>query len=79
MDFGWDTHTEELRASLLDLMDAHIHPGEPVFARELAVLDDPWAWSRAPVLATLRAEAKERGLWNALQAARQASAPGHAG
>jgi acyl-CoA dehydrogenase len=65
MDFGWDTHTEELRASLLDLMDAHIHPAEPLFARELAELDDPWAWSRVPVLATLRAAAKERGLWNA--------------
>jgi acyl-CoA dehydrogenase len=65
MDFGWDTHTEELRASLLDLMEAHIHPAEPVFARELAELQDPWAWSRVPVLATLREEAKARGLWNA--------------
>ena len=49
MDFGWDTHTEELRTSLLDLMETHIHPAVPVYAREMAELQDPWAWSRAPV------------------------------
>jgi acyl-CoA dehydrogenase len=65
MDFGWDTHTEDLRASLLELMEAHIQPAEPVFARELAELQEPWAWSRVPVLDTLREEAKARGLWNA--------------
>ena len=65
MDFGWDAHTEEVRTSLLELMEAHIHPAEPVFARELTELQDAWAWSRAPVLATLREEAKARGLWNA--------------
>jgi acyl-CoA dehydrogenase len=65
MDFGWDPRTEELRASLLDLMERQIHPAEPVFARELAELQDPWAWSRVPVLGTLREEAKARGLWNA--------------
>jgi acyl-CoA dehydrogenase len=65
MDFGWDTHTEDLRASLLELMEAHIQPAEPVFARELAELQEPWSWSRVPVLDTLREEAKARGLWNA--------------
>jgi acyl-CoA dehydrogenase len=65
MDFGWDPHTEELRATLLDLMETQVHPAEAVFARELAELEDPWAWSRAPVLATLREEARARGLWNA--------------
>ena len=65
MDFGWDAHTEELRASLLDLMETHIHQAEPVFAREVSELEDPWAWSRVPVLATLQEEARARGLWNA--------------
>ncbi|HEU4330109.1 MAG TPA: acyl-CoA dehydrogenase family protein, partial [Lapillicoccus sp.] len=65
MEFGWDPHTDELRASLLDLMETHIHPAEPVFARQLGELEDPWAWSRVPVLATLREEARARGLWNA--------------
>ena len=65
MDFGWDPHTDELEASLLDLMETHVHPAEPVFARELGELEDPWAWSRAPVLAALRDQARARGLWNA--------------
>jgi acyl-CoA dehydrogenase len=65
MDFGWDAHTEELRASLLDFMQTRVHPAEPVFVRELTELDDPWAWSRVPVLAALREEARARGLWNA--------------
>ena len=65
MDFGWDARTEELRESLLDLMETRVHPAEAVFAREMTELDDPWAWSRVPVLESLRAEARERGLWNA--------------
>ena len=65
MDFGWDARTEELRESLLDLMETRVHPAEAVFAREMTELDDPWAWSRVPVLQSLRAEARERGLWNA--------------
>jgi acyl-CoA dehydrogenase len=45
-------------------MDDLVYPAEPVFAEQMAELDDPWAWSRTPVLASLRAEAKQRGLWN---------------
>ena len=68
MDFGLDARTEELRRTLLDLMDSHVHPAEAVFARQMDELEqagDRWAWSRAPVLATLRDEARARGLWNA--------------
>ena len=35
MDFGWDARTEELRESLLDLMETRVHPAEAVFAREM--------------------------------------------
>ncbi len=45
-------------------MDEHVYPAEPVFAEQLAALDDRWAWTQAPVLAELRAEAQARGLWN---------------
>ena len=65
MDFGWDARTDELRGSLLDFMETSVRPAEPVFATELTQLEDPWAWSRAPVLAGLRDEARARGLWNA--------------
>jgi acyl-CoA dehydrogenase len=64
MDFAFDAKTEELRAVLLDFMDGHVYPAEPVFREQLAALPDRWAWSTVPVLAELRREARSRGLWN---------------
>jgi len=64
MDFDFDPRTEELRTELLDFMDAHVHPAEPVFEKQLGELDDRFAWSTVPVLHELRAEARSRGLWN---------------
>ncbi|MEO7234347.1 MAG: acyl-CoA dehydrogenase family protein, partial [Lapillicoccus sp.] len=68
MDFASDARTEELRATLLDFMDTDVHPAEAVFAREMDELEragDRWAWTRTPVLASLREGARARGLWNA--------------
>jgi acyl-CoA dehydrogenase len=62
MDFAYDERTEELRASLLDFMDRHVYPAEPVFAEQLAKLDDPW--DKPAVIDDLKAEARRRGLWN---------------
>ena len=45
-------------------MDEHVYPAEPVFDEQLAALDDPWAWSTRRCSHELRAEARERGLWN---------------
>ena len=64
MDFTYDARTEELRAELLDFMDSHVYPAEPVFAEQMAALEDHWAWTTVPVLHELRAEARRRGLWN---------------
>lgn len=64
MDFAYDARTEELRATLLDFMDSHVYPAEPVFAEQIGQLDNRWAWDSVPVLAELRAEARRRGLWN---------------
>ncbi|WP_028660706.1 acyl-CoA dehydrogenase family protein [Nocardioides insulae] len=64
MEFTFDARTEELRSELLDFMDEHVQPAEPVFAEQHAALEDRWAWDSVPVLAELRAEAKRRGLWN---------------
>jgi len=64
MDFGYDARTEELRTNLLDFMQTHIRPAEARFHSELAALEDRWAWDSVPVLAELRAQARERGLWN---------------
>ena len=64
MDFALDPRTRELQASLREFLDAHVLPAEPVFRRQLGQLPDRWAWSTAPVLAELRAQARARGLWN---------------
>ncbi|HEY2281778.1 MAG TPA: acyl-CoA dehydrogenase family protein, partial [Streptosporangiaceae bacterium] len=64
MEFGFDDVTLKLRDNLLAFMDEKIYPAEPVFADQLAALTDHWAWTQAPILAELRAEAQARGLWN---------------
>ncbi|GAA1948865.1 acyl-CoA dehydrogenase family protein [Nocardioides panacihumi] len=64
MDFGFDQRTEELRETLLDFMETHVYPAEPVFHHQLASLPDPWAWDSAPVVQELRDAARGRGLWN---------------
>ncbi|MGN6781194.1 MAG: acyl-CoA dehydrogenase family protein [Marmoricola sp.] len=64
MDFAYDARTEELRATMTDFMERHVRPAEPVFHEQVEQLDDRWAWDSVPVLAELRAEARERGLWN---------------
>ncbi|KDN22984.1 acyl-CoA dehydrogenase family protein [Amycolatopsis rifamycinica] len=62
MDFAFDEKTEELRGRLLEFMDSHVYPAEPVFERQLAERDDPWAIP--PVVEELKAEARRRDLWN---------------
>ena len=61
MDFEPDPTTDELRGKLLDFMDRHVYPAEPVFAEQVA--DGP-QWSSPQILATLKDEARRRGLWN---------------
>ena len=65
MDFAHDDRTQELCKRLHDFMDSHIYPAEPVYAQqaaEAARAGDPW--HRPAVLAELKAEARQRGLWN---------------
>jgi acyl-CoA dehydrogenase len=64
MDFAFDARTEELRAELLEFMAGSVYPAEPVFHEQLAALENHWAWTSAPVLGELRAQARSRGLWN---------------
>jgi acyl-CoA dehydrogenase len=64
MDFALDEVTLDMQKRLLDFMDEHVYPAEPVFAEQLSKLDNRWAWTRAPILEELRAEARRRGLWN---------------
>ncbi|MEU7039934.1 acyl-CoA dehydrogenase family protein [Streptomyces varsoviensis] len=62
MDFAFDARTEELRGRLLAFMDERILPAEPVAAAQRAELDSPW--DTPAIVDELKAEARERGLWN---------------
>jgi acyl-CoA dehydrogenase len=62
MDFALDERTEELRAELLDFMERHVYPAEPVFAEQVAKLDDPWG--KPAIIEDLKTEARQRELWN---------------
>ncbi|MEV4760084.1 acyl-CoA dehydrogenase family protein [Micromonospora sp. NPDC049559] len=62
MEFGFDARTEELRETLHEFLVDRVYPAEPVHAAQVAEAGDPW--SRPPVLAELKAQARERGLWN---------------
>ncbi|MEV4645463.1 acyl-CoA dehydrogenase family protein [Saccharopolyspora sp. NPDC049357] len=63
MDFAFDARTEELRGQLLEFMDSHIYPAEPVFAEQMDEGPDRWS-AHPPIMEELKAEARKRGLWN---------------
>jgi len=62
MDFAFDPTTLELRERLLRFMDELVYPAEPRFREEVAGAGD--RWQTPPVVAELKAHARERGLWN---------------
>ncbi|MEN3611725.1 acyl-CoA dehydrogenase family protein [Plantactinospora sp. ZYX-F-223] len=68
MDFGFDARTAELHEALHDFLTDRILPAEPVHAEQVAAATDPTTgagqWSRPPIMAELKAEARRRGLWN---------------
>ena len=65
MDFAFDARTEELRGQLLAFMDEFVYPAEQVFAAQVAEAEAAGRiWERPPVIDELKAEARERGLWN---------------
>ncbi|MGW0003250.1 acyl-CoA dehydrogenase family protein [Nocardia grenadensis] len=52
----------EYRRTLLAFMDERVYPAEPVYAEQMAAAGDPH--HHPQILEDLKAEAKERGLWN---------------
>ncbi len=64
MDFELDATTQDLQQRVWDFVEDHVVPAEPVFREQLGTGEERWAWSRTPVVAELRAEARSRGLWN---------------
>jgi acyl-CoA dehydrogenase len=66
MDFSLSPVAVELQSRLLDFMEGHVYPAEAAAAEEEAARaargDSPHV--SLPVMETLKAEARRRGLWN---------------
>ena len=61
MNFDYSPKVMELRGRVQDFMDAHVHPSEERYDRELRANGQ---WQTPPVLEELKAKAKAEGLWN---------------
>jgi len=62
MDFSYSPKVEELRSELLEFMDSHIYPAEPIYREQMQASGDPH--HDPAVLDELKITARERGLWN---------------
>ena len=65
MDFEPSAQAKDYITRLTDFMDAHVYPAEPVYAEQLAGLEEEGRGHELPpIVQTLKAQARERGLWN---------------
>src|SRR3990170_4557419 len=62
MDFRYSDKVEELRARLARFMDEVVYPNERRYDEELARAAS--RWSDPPVMAEMKAKARDAGLWN---------------
>ena len=62
MDFSYSEKTKQLMARLQEFMDEHIYPNEAAYYRQHQELAD--RWQVPPMLETLKAKARQAGLWN---------------
>jgi acyl-CoA dehydrogenase len=65
MDFSYSAKTEALRRDLDAFFEQHIYPNEAAFRHEAETLRDAGrAWTPSALVESLKAKARERGLWN---------------
>ena len=62
MDFEFSARSLELQKQLRDFIDTHVVPAEAVYRRQVEESGD--AHFHPPVMEDLKAEARQRGLWN---------------
>ena len=62
MDFELSERCRDHQQRLEAFMDERVYPAEPVYAEQMAVAGDPHF--HPPVMEELKAEARDRGLWN---------------
>ena len=62
MDFEFSPRVRELQAELIDFMERHVYPAEPVHREQVLAGGDPHL--SPPIMEELKREARRRGLWN---------------
>jgi acyl-CoA dehydrogenase len=62
MEFGFSERSRELQRRAGEFLDECVYPAEATFAEQVAARPDEW--TAPPVLAELKKQARERGLWN---------------
>ncbi|MEV0702411.1 acyl-CoA dehydrogenase family protein [Saccharopolyspora sp. NPDC050389] len=62
MVFELSDKAKDYQAKLLEFMDKHVYPAEPVYEAQMAESGDPHF--HPPILEDLKAEARGQGLWN---------------
>ena len=64
MDFGYTPTVEQWRERVQAFLDEVILPAEPTFRDQVLAQASTNPWGRPPIMAELKAQARERGLWN---------------
>jgi acyl-CoA dehydrogenase len=64
MDFAHSERTKELRESFARFMRDEVAPAERIYAAELSGSADWHEWRQPPIMETLKAKARQAGLWN---------------
>ncbi|MDH4117186.1 MAG: acyl-CoA dehydrogenase family protein [Acidimicrobiia bacterium] len=62
MDFSYSPKVTDFRQRLLEFMDEHVYPAEPVYQTQMEEAGDPN--HHPPVIEELKRVARTRGLWN---------------
>jgi acyl-CoA dehydrogenase len=60
--FEMTDRAKKYHTELLDFMDSHVYPAEPVYEEQMRESGDPHF--QPPIIDELKTEAKKRGLWN---------------
>lgn len=60
--FEISERAQKYQSDLLEFMDTHVYPAEPVYEKQMAESGNPHF--QPPILEELKAQARERGLWN---------------
>ena len=64
MDFGYSPAVEQWGERVQTFLDEVIFPAEPVFHQQVRAQAATNPWGRPPIMVDLKAQARERDLWN---------------